>query len=52
VTQDNGGLKTVREIGAVPQRIVSFSEDEAGNLYVVGYEGTIYGMDLTDAVFE
>ena len=26
--------------------------DEKGNIYVVGYEGMIYKMDLDDAVFD
>lgn len=52
LTQENGVLKAARQIGVVPQRLVSFSEDEAGNLYVVGYEGTIYHIDFADARFE
>ncbi len=51
-TQENGALKTARQIGVMPQRIVSFSEDEAGNLYGVGYEGMIYQIDFTEARFE
>jgi glucose/arabinose dehydrogenase len=50
--QENGALKTARQIGVAPQRIVSFSEDEAGNLYAVGYEGMIYQIDFTDVHFE
>ncbi len=52
LTTENGALKTARLIGNAPQRIVSFSEDEAGNLYVVGYEGTIYRIDFSGARFE
>ncbi len=52
LTQENGALKTARQIGVVPQRIASFSEDEAGNLYAVGYEGMIYRIDFTEAQFE
>ena len=52
ITQENGALKTARQIGVVPQRIVSFSEDEAGNIYAVGYEGMIYQLDFTEARFE
>ncbi len=52
LTQENGSLKLARQIGIVPQRIVSFSEDEAGHLYAVGYEGMIYEIDFTEAVFE
>ena len=52
LTQENGALKTARQIGVVPQRLVSFSEDEAGNIYAVGYEGMIYQLDFTEARFE
>lgn len=52
LTQDDGALKEAREIGLLPQRLVSFSEDEAGNIYAVGYEGTIYQIDFTEARFE
>ena len=52
ITLENGRLKTARQIGALPQRVVSFSEDTAGNLYAVGYEGTIYEMDFAEARFE
>ena len=52
VTQENGTLKTARQIGTAPQKPVSFSEDEAGNLYVVGFEGMIYRIDFSQARFE
>lgn len=52
LTLENGILKTARQIGTVPQRVVSFSEDEAGHLYATGYEGTIYQIDFTEARFE
>ena len=52
VTQENGTLKTARQIGLIPQRLVSFSEDEAGNLYAIGYDGMIYQLDFTEAHFE
>jgi glucose/arabinose dehydrogenase len=52
LTQENGALKSARQIGTIPQRLVSFSEDEAGHLYAVGYEGMIYEIDFTDASFE
>jgi len=51
VTQQNGVLKTVRQIGTIPQSLVSFAEDEPGNLYALGYEGTIYRLDFTSADF-
>lgn len=52
LTQENGALKAARQIGTIPQRLVSFSEDQAGNIYAVGYEGTIYQIDFTEARFE
>jgi putative heme-binding domain-containing protein len=52
LTHQGGILKTARQIGTVPQRLVSFSEDESGNLYAVGYEGIFYRLDFTDARFE
>ena len=52
ITQQGGALKTARQIGSIPQRLVSFSEDEAGNLYAVGYEGMIYRIDFNEGRFE
>ncbi|MES2708348.1 MAG: PQQ-dependent sugar dehydrogenase [Verrucomicrobiota bacterium] len=52
VTLENGVLKTVRQIGTLPQRVVSFSEDAAGNIYAIGYEGRIYRIDFTEGRFE
>lgn len=52
LTQESGVLKTARQIGVVPQAIVSFGEDEAGNIYAVGYEGMIYQIDFTAGRFE
>ena len=52
VTQENGTLKTARQIGVAPQGLVSFTEDEAGHIYVVGFEGMICQLDFTEARFE
>lgn len=52
VAERNGALKKVWQIGSVPQRLVSFSEDEAGNIYAVGYEGMIYQLDFTRSKFK
>ena len=51
MTQENGVLKTVREIGTVPQGLVSFGRDEAGRLYAVGFEGMIYQLDFSESHF-
>lgn len=52
LTQDKGSLKDARVIGSIPEGLVSFSEDEAGNLYVLGWEGTIYQIDFSGTRFE
>jgi len=50
--QENRKLKAVREIGISPQNIASFGTDEAGNVYVVGYEGMVYKLDFSSANFD
>jgi putative heme-binding domain-containing protein len=52
LTQEGGSLKTVRQIGSIPQQLVSFGTDEAGHIYAVGYEGMIYQLDFTEARFD
>jgi putative heme-binding domain-containing protein len=52
ITQEDRKLKGVREIGISPQAIASFSSDEAGNIYLVGYEGMVYKLDFTGMSFE
>lgn len=52
ISQENGVLKKVRQIGLIPQRLASFGTDAAGAIYAVGYEGLIYKLDFSDAVFE
>jgi putative heme-binding domain-containing protein len=52
LTHEKGQLKEIRQIGTSPQRIVSFGRDEAGGIYVVGYEGTIFKIDFQAARFE
>ena len=52
VRQENGALKAVRQIGTIPQGLVSFGTDEAGHIYAVGYEGTIYQLDFSETRFE
>jgi glucose/arabinose dehydrogenase len=49
VKQEGRVLQSVRQIATSPQGIASFAEDEAGNLYVVGYEGMVYRMDFKDS---
>jgi hypothetical protein len=50
--QAKGKLQRIRQIGSAPQRVVSFGRDLTGQLYVVGYEGTIYRIHFEDSAFE
>jgi putative heme-binding domain-containing protein len=52
LTQRDRVLKVVRQIGTAPERIASFSEGPAGELYVVGYEGTMFKLDFSMSRFE
>jgi len=52
LTQADGKLKAVRQIGALPQGLVSFGTDEAGHIYAVGYEGMIYQLDFSGSRFD
>ena len=52
MTQKDRVLTAVRQIGTAHQRIASFAQDPAGELYIVGYEGTIARLDLSGVVFE
>jgi putative heme-binding domain-containing protein len=44
-------LEVVRQIGTAPQNIASFATDERGEIYLVGYEGMVYHLDLSGANF-
>jgi putative heme-binding domain-containing protein len=50
--QTEGRVTGVREIGRAPQHIASFAEDESGEIYLVGYEGTVFHLDLAATRFE
>jgi len=52
LTQDVGALRTVRQIATSPQAITAFATDDQGNIYVVGYQGMIYQLDLADTSFD
>jgi hypothetical protein len=52
LTQKGGILQTVRQIGVAPQQPVAFGRDESGEIFVVGYEGMIYRLELNKAKFE
>ncbi len=52
LTQRDGKLESLRHIATAPESLASFAEDARGRLYVVGYEGMIYELDLAGAEFE
>jgi putative heme-binding domain-containing protein len=52
LTQKDRVLGQVRLIATPPQSVVSFGEDAQGQIYMVGYEGNIYKLDLDSARFE
>ncbi|YCM45825.1 PQQ-dependent sugar dehydrogenase [Verrucomicrobiaceae bacterium 227] len=52
VSAKEGELEKVRQIGVIPQRLVSFAEDEAGHHYAIGYEGMIYRLNFDQVTFE
>ena len=49
--QHDRTLTIVRQIGTAPQNIASFGTDSRGEIYVVGYEGMVYQIDLTTGAF-
>ena len=51
LTQKNRILNKIMKIGMAPQKIVSFAISENGDLYLVGYEGTIYQLDFEQSGF-
>lgn len=52
IKQQTGRVVAVRELGESPQHITSFGLDDQGEIYVVGYEGTIFHLDLSATRFE
>lgn len=50
--QEDGVVTRVRELGEAPEHIASFGEGLDGTLYLVGYEGTIYRVDLSHSQFD
>lgn len=51
LTQQDRALKEVLQIGTSPERIASFGQDETGELYIVGYEGTMFKLDFNGSAF-
>jgi putative heme-binding domain-containing protein len=52
MTQEDRKLTKIREIGKVPEKPASFGIDADGELLIVGYEGTIFRLELDESVFE
>lgn len=52
LTQKDGRVTAIREIGTSPEHIASFGTDDAGEIYLVSYEGTVSHVDLSAARFE
>jgi len=50
--QQDRALQVVRQIGTAPQGIASFATDERGEVYLVGYEGMVYHLDLAGTNFD
>jgi len=47
ITQTNRQLASIVEIGHSPSRFATFAEDQAGELYLAGYDnGLVYKLDL------
>ena len=46
IRQTDRKLESVIQIATSPQGVASFGIDHAGNIYVVGYEGMIYRLNL------
>jgi putative heme-binding domain-containing protein len=51
LTQKDRVLTKVLKLGTSPQKIVSIARSEAGDFYLVGYEGTIFRLDLQNSQF-
>jgi glucose/arabinose dehydrogenase len=52
LTQKNRELDQVRVLANSPQSVVSIGMDNNGEIYLVGYEGNIYKLDLEESRFE
>ena len=52
MTQADRKLIQVKQIGESPERVASFGVDAAGEILIVGYEGTIYRLALDKGEFQ
>ncbi len=51
MTQSNRVLTRIRQLCIAPQNVVSFGCDLQGEIYVVGYEGTLFKLNLSHSEF-
>jgi putative heme-binding domain-containing protein len=49
--EDQRSLKSIWQIGQSPEGIASFAIDEQGRIFVVGYEGMVYEIDLSSGEY-
>jgi hypothetical protein len=52
LVQRDRKLEKVRLLATAPQQVVSVGVDGAGELYLVGYEGHLYKLDLASSRWE
>jgi hypothetical protein len=52
LTQSDRKLSGIWQLCTSPQEIASFARDQAGTLYLVGYQGTIFRLDFAPAAAE
>jgi glucose/arabinose dehydrogenase len=52
ITQKDRVLGQARVLARTPQSVVSMGQDAQGNIYMVGYEGNVYRLDLDSTKFE
>ena len=52
LTQGIEVAQKIRKIGMVPEKPASFGIAADGELFIVGYQGTIYRLVLDESVFE
>jgi putative heme-binding domain-containing protein len=52
LTQKSRKLEKVRLLTTAPHQVVSIGQDAAGEIYLVGYEGNLYRLDLASSRWE
>ena len=49
---EDGQVSAIRELGESPEHVASFGVGPQGEIYLVGYEGTVFQLDLSGTRFE